>query len=318
MKRVLITGITGMIGSHLADYLVENEKVDIYGLVRPQSINKNITNIKNYIKITKGVIEDSDTVRKLLKTSRPDIIFHLAAQSSPFRSWKDPVGTFNINVNGTIHLLESVRKLSFDPVIFIACSSAEYGFVKPNEVPIKETRFLRPLSPYGVSKAAQELLGIQYFENYQIKSVMGRFFNQIGPRQDPSYAVNSFCKQVVEAEKGMKKPILRVGNLNTRRDFLDVRDGVSAIWTLIDKGKFGDVYHICSGKSPKISEVLELIISKSKVKVEVIVDKKLLRPSDEPILMGDNSKLRHDTGWKAKYTLTDTVDSMLNYWRKIL
>lgn len=305
-----------MIGSHLADFLVENEGVDIFGLVRPESINKNISHLKTRINISLGVIEDDTAVYKLLKKSKPDVIFHLAAQSSPFRSWEDPIGTFNTNVNGTINLLESVRKLKIDPVIFIACSSAEYGFVKPNEVPIKETRLLRPLSPYGVSKAAQEFLGIQYFENYKLKNVMGRFFNQIGPRQDLSYAVNSFCKQVVEAEKGLKRAIIKVGNLSTRRDFLDVRDGVRAIWALANKGRYGEVYHICSGKAPVISEVLDLIIKKSKVKVKVEVDKKLLRPSDEPILLGDNSKLKKDTGWMPKYLLSETVETMLNYWRK--
>lgn len=317
MKRVLITGITGMIGSHLADYLVEQEKVKIFGLVRPQSINKNIKHINKYIKITKGVIEDSNTVYKLIKAARPDIIFHLAAQSSPFRSWENPIGTFNTNANGTINVLEAVRKLKLDPVIFIACSSAEYGFVKSNEVPIKETRFLRPLSPYGVSKAAQELLGIQYFENYEMRNIMGRFFNQIGPRQDTSYAVQSFCKQVVEIEKGKKEPDIKVGNLLPRRDFLDVRDGVRAIWALANKGKVGEVYHICSGKSPTMQEVLDLIISKSKVPVRVMVDRKLLRPSDEPILRGDNSKLKRDTGWEQKYDLSETVDFMLNFWRKM-
>lgn len=315
--NVLITGITGMIGSHLADYLVQNEKTEIFGLVRPESINKNISHLKSRIQISLGVIENDSVVYKLVKRSRPDVIFHLAAQSSPFRSWKDPIGTFNVNVNGTINLVESVRKLKIDPVIFIACSSAEYGFVSPSEVPIKETRQLRPLSPYGVSKACQELLGIQYFENYKLKTIMGRFFNQIGPRQDPSYAVQSFCKQVVEIEKGLKEPIIRVGNLSTRRDFLDVRDGVRAIWALTQKGKSGEIYHICSGKAPKISEVLDLIILRSKVKVKAVTDKKLLRPTDEPILLGDNSKLKHDTGWALSYSLSETVDAMLNYWRQL-
>lgn len=316
--NVLITGITGMIGSHLAEYLAENEEVNVFGLVRPESINKNISHLKSRIKISLGVIEDDTAVYKLLKKSKPNIIFHLAAQSSPFRSWQDPIGTFNTNVNGTINLLESVRKLKIDPVIFIACSSAEYGFVNTHEVPIKETRTLRPLSPYGVSKTAQEFLGIQYFENYKMKNVMGRFFNQIGPRQDPSYAVNSFCKQVAEAEKGLRKALIKVGNLSTRRDFLDVRDGVKAIWALAQRGKHGEVYHVCSGKAPTISEVLELIISRSKVKVKVVIDKKLLRPSDEPILLGDNTKIKKDTGWAPKFSLFDTVDTMLNYWRKIL
>lgn len=316
--NVLITGITGMIGSHLGEFLVEKQNIDIFGLVRPESINKNISHLKRRIKISLGVIENGGTVYKLVKKARPEIIFHLAAQSSPFRSWQDPIGTFNTNVNGTINLLESVRKLQIDPVIFIACSSASYGYVKKDEMPILESRLLRPLSPYGVSKAACELLGMQYFENYKMRVVIGRFFNQIGPRQDPSYAVSSFCRQVVGIEKGVKDPIIKVGNLLTRRDFLDVRDGVRAIWVLANRGKYGEVYHICRGKAPTISEVLNLIISRSKIKVKVEVDKKLLRPSDEPILLGDNTKIKKDTEWEPKYSLSETIDEMLNYWRKIL
>lgn len=317
MKRILITGITGMIGSHLADFLVDKKDLEIFGFVRPESIDKNIAHLKGKIQLLLGRMEDEGSVLKALKKSKPDIIFHLAAQSSPFRSWEDPIGTFNTNVNGTINLLEDVKKIKLDPIIFIACSSAEYGFVKPNEVPIKETRPLRPLSPYGVSKASQELLGIQYFENYKMKNIMGRFFNQIGPRQDSSYAVCSFCKQVALIEKELKKPVMKVGNLSTRRDFLDVRDGVRAIWALTQKGKYGEVYHICSGKSPTIQEVLELIVSKAKVKVKVRVDKNLLRPSDEPILRGDNSKIKRDTGWTPKYSLSETIDVMLDYCRKM-
>lgn len=317
MKRVLITGASGMIGSHLADYLTEKGDLEVYGFVKPESIDKNISHLKGKLKICIGRMEEEDTIIRALKKSSPDIIFHLAAQSSPVRSWSDPIGTFNINVNGTIYLLECARTMRLDPVIYIACSSAEYGFVKPSEVPIKETRALRPLSPYGVSKAAQELLGIQYFENYKMKTIMGRFFNQIGPRQDPSYAVQSFCRQVVEIEKGLKEPVLHVGNLSTKRDFLDVRDGVRAIWALTQKGKFGEVYHICSGKSPTISEVLDLIIQKTKVKVNVKVERALLRPSDEPILLGDNSMLKNDAGWVPKYSLSETIDLMLDYWRNM-
>jgi GDP-4-dehydro-6-deoxy-D-mannose reductase len=318
MKNVLITGITGMIGSHLADYLVEKKGLTVYGFVRPESIDKNIAHLKGRIKLIIGRMEDEKLVIGALKKSSPDIIFHLAAQSSPFRSWEDPVGTFNINVNGTIYLLEAIKNLKINPVTYIACSSAAYGFVNPHEIPIKESRPLRPLSPYGVSKATQEMLGIQYFENYNQKNIMGRFFNQIGPRQDSSYAVQSFCRQIVEIEKGLKKSLIRVGNLSTRRDFLDVRDGVNAIWLLTQKGKVGEVYHICSGRSPAISEVLEVILSKARTKVEVSVDKGLLRPSDEPILQGDNSKIKKDTGWAPKYSLSETIDVMLDYWRKRL
>lgn len=315
--RIFVTGITGMIGSHLADFLATQKNLEIYGFVRPESSGKNISHLRGKVKLLTGRMEDSQTVYSALKKSSPDVIFHLAAQSSPFRSWQDPIGTFNVNVNGTIYLLEAKNKLKINPITYIACSSAAYGYVSPNEIPIKESRQLRPLSPYGVSKAAQEMLGIQYFENYKQKNIMGRFFNQIGPRQDASYAVQSFCKQVVQIEKGVQEPVITVGNLSTRRDFLDVRDGVRAIWALTKKGKCGEVYHICSGKSPTIKQVLDLIISKSKVKVKVHQDKKLLRPSDEPILQGDNSKLKKDTGWNPIYPLSDTINAMLNYWREM-
>lgn len=315
MTRVLITGITGLIGSHLADYLVTLPGVEVYGFKRWRSSGENVVHLRGRVEMIEGDIEDGSSVERALELAKPDRIFHLAAQSYPRESWDAPIATFNANVVGTINLLEAVRRKGLDPAIHIACSSAEYGFIRPEEVPITEDHALRPLSPYGVSKVAQELLGYQYHANFGLRTFMTRSFNHIGPRQGDRCSVQTFCQQVAEAEAGLREPVVYVGNLTPRRDFSDARDVVRALWLLAEGGAPGETYNLCSGRAPTIQEVLDLVLEQARVKVEVRVDPARLRPADEPILLGDNTKLCRCTGWAPEIPLRQSVGDILSFWR---
>ncbi len=316
--NVLVTGLTGMVGSHFAEWLLTQPGVTVFGFKRWRSDPASYRHLVGKITIIEGDIEDRTSVERALKLSQPDKIFHLAAQSYPTESWDAPIATFAANVTGTINLLEAVRHSSLRPAIHIAGSSAEYGFIRPEDCPIQESMPLRPLSPYGVSKVAQELLGYQYFANFGLRTFVTRSFNHIGPRQGERTAVNTFCKQVAEIEAGLRPPIVYVGNLTPRRDFSDVEDVCRALWLLTERGTPGEVYNLCSGQAPVIGDVLTLVLAKSAVPVEVREDPARLRPSDEPILLGDNSKLRADTGWKPEVPLETSIDRILNYWRQVV
>jgi len=314
--KILITGVTGLIGSHLARKLSSERKYKIFGLKRFRSDLKNIKDLITKIKLVDGDIEDLVSTYKVVADIKPDYVVHLAAQSYPSESWGVPIYTFNVNVVGTINILEAVRKIKTNPKVFIACSSAEYGLIKKKDCPIKENNPLVPMNPYGVSKVAQELLGRQYYFSYGMRIYLGRFFNQIGSGQDERCSIQTFCKQVADIEKGNSPPILYVGNLSTKRDFLDVRDGVECVMSLMKKGKEGEVYNICSGKVYLLKDLLEIILRKAKKKIKVKVDRKRLRPVDEPIIQGDNTKIKKELAFKQKISIDKSIEDILNYWRE--
>jgi GDP-4-dehydro-6-deoxy-D-mannose reductase len=220
-------------------------------------------------------------------------------------------------VIGTINLFETVKQHKKDAKIFVACSSAEYGFVDPEKVPVKETQPLAPLHPYGVSKVAQDLLAYQYFKNFGIRCTRGRIFNTTGPGKTND-APNDFATQIVEIERGTRENRIFVGNLQTERDFTDVRDMVKAIVLSTVKGKDGEVYNLCSSRAIKISNILDTLISLSNTKIEVVIDEKKLRPTDEKIILGDNTKIMNDTGWKPEIPMRKTLEDILTYWRQKL
>ena len=315
MKKVLITGITGFVGSHLAELMLKKGH-QVFGSARARSKTENIDHFRHQITLFDAEILDSHSVYSMVKTVRPDYLFHLAAQSFVPTSWASPASTLETNVVGTVHLFEAIRKLEIDPVIHIACSSEEYGLVEKNEVPVKEENPLRPLSPYGVSKVAMDMLGYQYFKSYGIKIVRTRAFNHTGPRRGEAFVCSNFAKQIAEIEKGKREPILRVGNLEAKRDFTDVRDIVRGYLLAVQKAEPGEVYNLCSGKARSIKEVLDLLLGMSKVEVEVKKDPTRIRPSDISILEGDFSKFRKKTGWKPKIPLEKTLKDLLNYWRE--
>lgn len=313
-KKVLITGIAGFVGSHLSELLL-SKGYEVHGLCRPRSKTDNIESIGNKLHLEDADLLDSHSLYTTLARIKPDYIFHLAAQSFVPTSWVSPSVTLEVNIVGSANLFEAVRQAGIDPVIQIACSSEEYGLVHPSELPIKETNPLRPLSPYAVSKVAMDYLGYQYFASYKMKIIRTRGFNHTGPRRGETFAESTFAKQIAMIEKGRQEPVIHVGNLDTERDYTDVRDMVRGYLTAVEKCEPGDVYNICTGKAIQIGEMLNLLLSFSKCKVEIRQDSNRMRPSDVPRLIGDNSKFVKKTGWKAEVPFNKTMEDLLNYWR---
>jgi len=314
--KILITGITGFVGSHLADYALTKKNVEVYGTIRWRSKTENIEHIKDKLNLIECDINDASSVNDLIADIKPNKIFHLAAQSFVPTSWNSPAETITSNIIGELNIFEAIRRAKINPWMQIAGSSEEYGMVYHDETPIKETNPLRPLSPYGVSKVGQDLLAYQYYMSYNLNVVRTRAFNHTGLRRGDVFVCSDFAKQIAEIESGKKKPIMFVGNLEAQRDFTDVRDMVRAYWLALEKGKSGEVYNICSGRVYRISEVLGILIGLSSVKIEVKNDPARMRPSDVPYLGGDNSKFRDATGWKPEIHFWETLRDLLNYWRE--
>ena len=315
--RVLITGVTGFVGSHMVDFLAKHHPaVEVHGVRRWRSRTENIEHITAGLAMHECDIRDASSVREVLEKVKPDRIFHLAAQSFVPTSWNAPEETLTTNLIGQLHILEGVRKLGLKTRIQIAGSSEEYGLVHPDEIPIKETNPLRPLSPYAVSKVAQDMLAYQYYQSYGVDSVRTRAFNHEGPRRGPVFVTSNFCRQVAEIEKGKRDAVIHVGNLEAKRDFTDVRDIVRAYWLSLEKGKAGEIYNIGSGRCWEIREMLNLILSMTDRPIEVRQDPERMRPSDVQILLSDSTKFVRETGWKPEIPFEQTIRDLLNYWRE--
>ena len=315
MRRVLVTGVTGFAGSHLVDYMLSRGDCEIVGIQRWRSRTENIEHFADKITLLECDLRDASSTRDTLEKVRPEWIFHLAAQSFVPTSWTAPSESLHTNILGQVNLFEAVRRLDLKCRIQLACSSEEYGMVFPSEVPIKETNPLRPLSPYAVSKVAQDLLGYQYWMSWKLDSVRTRGFNHEGPRRGPVFVASDFAKQIADIEKGRKPPVLSVGNLDAKRDFTDVRDMVKAYWLALEKCEAGEVYNICSGRAWSIRDVLDALLGMTKAKIEVRKDPARLRPSDVPILLGDNTKFAKATGWQPTIPFEQTLKDMLEFWR---
>lgn len=312
--KALITGISGFVGSHLAEHLLSLH-IEVAGTIRTRSSLKHIHHLQPVIQLYECELTDSIAVEKLIENVMPDLIFHLAAQSFVPESWASPLETINNNLAGQIHLFEAIRRRGLNCKILIACSSEEYGQVQADEVPIKESNPLRPLSPYAISKIAQNFLGYQYFKTYGLHTVCTRTFNHTGPRRGEQFVSSNFAKQIVEIEMGLKPPVLYVGNLEAKRDFTDVRDVVRAYGLALDKCDPGEIYNIASGTGREIREILQTLLSFSKVSIEIEEDKERLRPVDVKVLVGDYSKFHAKTGWFPKIPFEQTMEDLLNYWR---
>jgi GDP-4-dehydro-6-deoxy-D-mannose reductase len=313
----LITGITGFAGSHLADYLLEKHpEVEVHGTYRWRSRMDNIEHLGETLHLVECELRDPSSVRWAVEKARPDVVFHLAAQSFVPSSWSAPGDTVLSNLSGQINLFEAIRSLELDPVVQIACSSEQYGMVLPEETPIRETNPLRPLSPYAVSKVGQDFLGYQYFMSYGLKVVRTRGFNHTGPRRGDVFVTSNFARQIARIELGLAPAVIRVGNLDAVRDFTDVRDMVRAYWLAVTQGKPGEVYNIATGHGMTIRELLDQLVALAKVEVKVETDPARLRPSDVEILIGDASKFRADTGWEPQVPFTKTLEDTLDFWRQ--
>ena len=311
--RAFITGLGGFIGSHLANLLLE-KGIEVYGTVHVNGTQK-LGHIINKIKTFDCDVGDKKELERVILSIEPDFIYHLAAQSLVIPSWNDPEKTFRSNIYGTFNVLEAARQLKNEPKIFVACSSAEYGLNLPEEIPIHEKKEFRPSSPYAVSKVATDMMSFLYWQTYKMKIIRGRLFNITGPRKKHD-ACSDFAKMVVETERGERDKI-EVGNLEGIRDITDVRDCVKALWLLTEKAKYGDAYNICSGKAYKIKEILDTLISLSNKSIKVVQNKEKLRPLDDPIFVGDNSKIKQ-MGWEPKIPIEKTLSDILDYWRSQL
>jgi GDP-4-dehydro-6-deoxy-D-mannose reductase len=318
--RVLITGITGFAGSHLAEYILNNQPgVEIYGIRRWRSRIENIEHLLDRINVLECNLVDASSVKALIADVRPDKIFHLAAQSFVPSSWNAPAESLTTNILGQLNVFEALRESKLlDCWVQIACSSEEYGMVYPDELPIKETNPLRPLSPYAVSKVGQDYLAYQYYMSYGLKAVRTRGFNHTGPRRGEVFVCSNFSKQVVEIEKQKRPPVIYVGNLDAQRDFTDVRDMVRAYWMSLETCEPGDTYNICSGKAISIRQLLEMVISQTTAQIEVKQDPARLRPSDVPVLQGDYSKFHQATGWTPEIPFEQTLVDIMKYWRELI
>ncbi len=317
--KILITGITGFVGSHLAEYILGlKEGHEIYGVCRWRSPKDNLANIYNKVTLINADLSDLGSLVRNIGDIKPDIIFHLAAQSYVLTSFDSPVQTLWANAIGTTNLLEAVRITHVDPVIHICSSSEVYGQVSKKDVPIKETCPLRPLSPYAVSKVAEDMVGYQYWASYKIRTIRTRMFTHTGPRRGDVFCMSFFAKQAAAAELGLGESVIYVGNLKSVRTFSDVRDAVRAYWILVNKCKPGEVYNIGGNQTMTVGEALEILLSFSKKKFEIKVDPQLMRPSDVTLQIPCVDKFKDETGWMPEIPLKKTLRDILDYWREEL
>jgi len=314
--RVLITGITGFVGSHMTEHALA-KGADVLGSYRWRSKTENIDHLRSRITLVESDLRDLSSVHSLLETAAPDYVVHLAAQSFVGSSWHSPADTLNTNILGQLNLLEAIRALKMRPRFLAIGTSEEYGLTYPEELPIKETNPLRPLSPYAVSKVTQDMMAYQYFKSYGLPIIRTRAFNHEGPRRGEVFVTSSFAKQVAEIEAGLREPVIHVGDLKPRRDYSDVRDIVRGYWSLLETGEPGEVYNLASGRSWSIQQVLDFLLKESRVKsIAVEVDAARLRPSDVMLLEGDAAKIERATGWRVEIPFERTLIELLEYWRQ--
>jgi len=318
--KALITGITGMVGSHLADHILESHSgVEIHGIIRWRSPLDNIRRIQNRVTLHHADLHDLNSLVEVMKSVKPDRIFHLAAQSYVVDSFSAPADTLAVNVIGTTNLLDAVRQAKIDPLVHICSSSEVYGQVREDEVPIREHNPFRPASPYAVSKVGEDMIALQYFLSYGVKTIRTRMFTHTGPRRGDVFAESSFAKQIAMIEAGLTSGnVVRVGNLDSVRTFADVRDAVRAYWLLLEKCEPGEVYNIGGNQTMTNGEMLEVLIKSATCEIRHQVDPGLLRPSDVTLQIPDISKFQAATGWQPKIPVETTMKDLLDYHRRLI
>ncbi len=318
--RVLISGVAGFAGSHLAELLISHG-IDVYGLVMPGGPLANLNGIRTdpgraarLHLVEADIVQEEELVRVVADT-RPEQVYHLAAASSVRQSLQDPGVTFRVNVLGTRNLLEAIRRAGFTPRILIVGTAESYGASANKVTPLREDDPLLPVSPYGASKAVAEVLACRYGRPGGLEIVRVRPFPHTGPRQDPRFVMSDWARQLTEIEAGRRPPRLEVGNLEIRRDVSDVRDVVAAYVLALEKGEAGAVYNVCTGRAYTLREVLDALIGLTRLTVEVVVDPGRLRPIDIKVLAGTAQLLHACTGWTAASSLSRTLTNLLSYWR---
>jgi GDP-mannose 4,6-dehydratase len=324
-KRALITGISGMVGSHLADYLINNTEIEIHGLIRWRSPLDNLENViplvnkEDRVFFHYGDLRDAQSINKVIKDVKPDYVFHLAAQSYPLTSFDAPVDTYDTNISGTSIVLEALRNHSKEAVIHVCASSEVFGRVPKEKLPINEECSFHPASPYAISKIGTDLVGRFYAEAYNMNVMTTRMFTHTGPRRGDVFAESTFAKQIAMAENNLIEPIIRVGNLESMRTIADVRDAVRAYYMLVTINPIkGEYYNIGGTYSCKIGDLLKDLINLSSIKenLSVIEDPKRIRPIDADLQVPDTTKFSSHTGWKPEISYEQTITDLLNYWRE--
>jgi GDP-4-dehydro-6-deoxy-D-mannose reductase len=311
--RALITGINGFVGGHLAEHLLAEMDWQVFGTVREPALQ--LPTLREHVQATSIDLLDAPAVHQVVRNIQPDLIFHLAAQAHLPTSFRDPATTLTTNILMQLHLFEAIRASALDPTIVVVCTGEEYGAVQPHEQPVDEDTPLRPVSPYAVSKVAQDMLAYQYFAAHKLKTIRLRPFNHSGPRQEDRYAITSFAHQIARIEAGLQPPVVRVGNLQAQRDFTDVRDIVRAYRLAAEYGEPGAVYNLGSGRPIAIQTILDTLLSMSQTQIDVQPDPERMRPADVPVIACDATRFRERTGWEPRIPLEQMLRDILNDWR---
>ena len=312
--RALITGTAGFVGRHLVRFLLNETDVEIIGTIYRRHPQPPIDSPR--VQLEQLDLRDEAAVAEIIARWRPDYIFHLAGQSNVPVSWQHPWPTFDQNVHPQLNLFRAVMLADLPARMLVVGSGEEYGAVRPEDVPIHEEVPLRPVSPYAVSKMAQDLLGWQYHRSHGLWTVRVRPFNHIGPGQNEQFVASSFARQIAMIEAGLQEPVLRHGNLQAQRDFTDVRDVVRAYWLILNQGEPGDVYNVGSGRAVSIQRLLDILLGMSRVPIRTEVDPARMRPVDIPVIVSDYSKLERATGWRPRIPLEQTLADILEDWRR--
>jgi len=311
----LITGVTGLAGAHLANMLAEElHGAELFGGFEPSNPG-NLKELSGKVEMLPLEILDKEQVKQSVEGISPDVIYHFAAFVSVARSFEDPALAFQTNAIGTINLLEAAKSCCRSAKIMVPGSAEAYGRIDPKDMPITESQPLRARNPYGLSKASQEMIAQYYQETFGMNIFLTRSFHYTGPGQPTGFVCSDFAKQIAEIERGMKDPVISVGNLKAKRDFLDIRDVVRAYWVIVEEGRPGVVYNVCSGRSVAIEEVLDSLVGMSHARISVRVDPARLRPVDVPDFVGDNSRLVRETSWRQRIALADSLRDVLEFWR---
>lgn len=316
---VLVTGAGGMVGSHLIE-IMKLEGIEVVGTYYKPTVDLN--EISNCVNLIECDIRYPKNIERIIRQYMPEQIYHLAAQSYPTVSWEKPYETMDVNVGGTMAVFEAIKELrktypNYNPIVIVACSSAEYGktLEEIEDEKVKENAQLKPLHPYGVSKVGQDLISYQYFANDNIRTIRARIFNTTGTRKKNDVTSDFTNRAIRQYCENKKNPVLTVGNIYTKRAIMDVKDLITALRSLAEKGVAGEVYNISSERVYEISQIIEIIEQQLGMHFELRVDEKLLRPTDEKIIVGDVKKLKEATGWKQQINLEQTIKEMLEYWK---
>ncbi len=312
MKKLLITGAAGFVAGYFIEFLKENEiEYDILGLDIVDKLSCDYPSYK-YKRIN---LQDKELIKEVIENFKPDYILHLASISSVSESWSYPVESFVNNTNIFLNIIESIRELQLSTRILSVGSSEEYGNYPSDKMPLKEDYELKPCNPYSVARVSQEMLSKLYADNYGLNIIMTRSFNHIGPRQNDKFVIPSFVKQLLNA-KTTGTLRIDVGNIEIVRDFLDVRDVVEAYHKILIEGKIGEIYNVCSGNGIKLKEIINMVAEQLSITPEIYVDKNRLRPTDNLIIVGDNTKLKSELNWQPKHSLVQTLKDMITYQEK--